>query len=125
MTRALLGGLTLGGMMIVAAVLAKYAQAAHLIAPDTAARAVQVAIGLALAIYANFMPKRVAAERTRIALRAGGWAFTLAGLGYALLWSFAPRAIAEPLSTAMVASALLVCLGYAIWACAARPRVME
>jgi hypothetical protein len=120
MTRTILGGLTLAGLMILTAVLSKYAQAAHMIAPDTAARAVQVAIGLMLAIYANFMPKRVAAERTRIALRAGGWAFTLAGLGYALLWAFAGRALAEPFSTALVASALLVCLAYAAWACAAR-----
>ena len=125
MTRALLGGLTMGGLMIVAAVLSKYAQAAHVIAPDIAARAVQVTIGLALAVYANFMPKRVAAERTRIALRAGGWAFTLAGLGCALLWAFAARMIAEPLSTALVGSALLICLGYAVWACTARPRVAE
>jgi hypothetical protein len=107
-------------MMIVAAMLSKYAQAAHMIAPDTAARAVQVAIGLSLAVYANFMPKRVAAERLQAALRAGGWAFTLAGLGYALLWAFAAPAIAGPASMAMVASALLVCLGYAVWACAAR-----
>jgi hypothetical protein len=125
MTRTLLGGLTLAGLMILTAVLAKYAQAAHIIAPDTATRAVQAAIGLSLAVYANFMPKRVAAERTRIALRAGGWAFTLAGLGYALLWAFADRALAEPLSTALVGAALLICLGYAMWACAARPRVTD
>jgi hypothetical protein len=125
MTRTLLSGLTLGGLMILAAVLAKYAQAAHMIAPDTATRLVQVAIGLSLAVYANFMPKRVAAERTRIALRAGGWAFTLAGLGSALLWAFADLALAEPVSTALVGSALLICLGYAVWACAARPHVTE
>jgi hypothetical protein len=125
MTRTLLSGLTLAGLMILTAVLSKYAQAAHAIAPDTATRTVQAAIGLSLAVYANFMPKRVAAERTRIALRAGGWAFTLAGLGYAFLWASAARALAELLSPALVGAALLLCLGYAVWACAARPSVTE
>ena len=98
----------------------RYAQGLDLIGPDAARRTVQVLIGLMLAAYANLMPKEVgrwrasalAVARAQSALRVGGWSMTLAGLAYAGLWAFAPLAIADVASMAVVASAMLITMGY-------------
>jgi hypothetical protein len=100
-----------------------YAQSLDLIGPDTARRTVQVMSGLILAAYANLMPKDVgrwrastmAAARAQSALRVGGWSMTLAGLAYAGLWAFAPLGFANVASMALVASAMLITIGYAGW----------
>lgn len=84
----------------------------------------QVLIGLMLAGYANLMPKQlgrarssaVAEARAQSALRVGGWSLTLAGLTYAGLWAFAPLAFADMASLVVVAAAMLLTAGYAIWA---------
>ena len=101
----------------------KYAQSLDLIAPDAAKRTMQVTIGLMLAAYANLMPKDVgpwrssaaAVARTQSALRVGGWSMTLAGLAYAGLWAFAPLAFADVASTVVVASAMVITMGYGGW----------
>ena len=101
----------------------RYAQGLDLIAPDTARRTLQVMIGLILAAYSNLMPKdvgrwrpsAVAAARAQSALRVGGWSMTLAGLAYAGLWAFAPLAFADVASTAVVASAMVITMGYGGW----------
>jgi hypothetical protein len=98
----------------------KYAASVELIGPDTARRVVQVMAGLMLAAYANLMPKdigrwrasAVAAARTQSALRVSGWAMTLAGLVYAGLWAFAPLGFADVASMVVVASAMLITMGY-------------
>lgn len=98
----------------------KYAQHLDLIEPDAVKRVVQMLIGLMLAAYANLMPKDigqwpaspVAAARAQSALRVGGWSLTLAGLAYAGLWAFAPIDVANMASMAVVATALLVTMGY-------------
>ena len=98
----------------------RYAQSLDLIGPDAARRIMQVTIGLMLAAYSNLMPKDVgpwrssaaAVARTQSALRVGGWSMTLAGLAYAGLWAFAPLAIADVASMAVVASAMLITMGY-------------
>jgi hypothetical protein len=84
----------------------------------------QVLIGLILAAYANFMPKDVgqwrasarAVAKSQSVLRVGGWSLTLAGLGYAGLWAVAPTAFADVAATAIVAIAMLVTVGYSVWA---------
>lgn len=109
-------------LMGTSAVLA-YAQGVDLIQPDTAKRIVQVLIGLLLAGYANLMPKDVgkwrasviAAARAQSALRVGGWSLTLAGLAHAGLWASAPMRVAHTASTAVVATATLITMGYAGW----------
>jgi len=118
--RLILNGLVMGGLLIVAAAILKFAEHAALITPGVSARGGQVAVGLALAAYANFMPKRLAVGRQLTALRAGGWAFALAGLAYAALWAFAPLSLAWPASIAVVAAALAICLVFTLWACARR-----
>ena len=121
MTRRLFyGAMAMGGFLLVLAALLKWAEHARLLAPDHASRGGQVAIGLVLAAYANLMPKRVASARTQTALRAGGWAFLLAGFGYALLWALAPVSLAWPASLALVGAATLICLIFTAWACAGR-----
>ena len=101
----------------------EYARSVDLIGPDAARRIMQVTIGLILAVYSNLMPKDVgpwrasaaAVARTQAALRVGGWSLTLAGLAYAGLWAFAPLAFADVASTVIVASAMLITMGYGGW----------
>ena len=110
--------------ILAAAASLTYAQDLGGISPDAAKRTMQVLIGLILAAYANLMPKDVgrwrasarAAARSQSALRVGGWSLTLAGLGYAGLWAFAPIAFADVAATAIVAIAMLVTVGYGVWA---------
>ena len=101
----------------------EYADNLDLIGPDAARRTMQGTIGLILAAYANLMPKDVgpwrasaaAVARTQAALRVGGWSMTLAGLAYAGLWAFAPLAFADVASMVVVASAMVITMGYGGW----------
>ena len=101
----------------------RYAQGLDLIGPDASKRTMQVMIGLILAAYSNLMPKDVgrwrasalAVARAQSVLRVGGWSMTLAGIAYAGLWAFAPLAIADVVATAVVASAMLITMGYGGW----------
>lgn len=101
-----------------------YAQRVDLIGPDAAKRTMQVMIGLLLAAYSNLMPKDIgrwrasalAMARAQSVLRVGGWSLTLAGLAYAGLWAFAPLAVADVAAMAVVASAMLITMGYGGWA---------
>jgi len=100
-----------------------YLEGAGLIGAEGAKRTMQVVIGLVLAAYANLMPKQIgrlrgtpqAESRAQAALRVGGWSMTLAGLGYAGLWAFAPPPVADIASMTVVAAALAATLGYALW----------
>jgi hypothetical protein len=114
--------LMLAGAILAAALLLKVLEHGHVISSDMAARSVQAVIGLSLAVIANAMPKmispREAYGRKRIALRIGGWAFTLAGFAYAGFSLFAPHDIELNLSIAAVAGAMVINLAVAAWACA-------
>jgi hypothetical protein len=100
-----------------------YAQSLDLIGADAARRTMQVMSGLILAAYSNLMPKDVgpwrasalAVARSQSALRVGGWSMTLAGLAYAGLWAFAPLAFANVAAMIVVASAILITVGYGGW----------
>jgi low temperature requirement protein LtrA len=118
--RLVMNGIWMGGLLIVVSLILKYAQHAQMISPEVATRGGEVAIGLVLVLYANMMPKRIATGRRQVALRAGGWAFALAGLADAALWAFAPLSLAWPASMAVVGTGLAVCFGYTVWACAER-----
>ncbi|RZJ05154.1 MAG: hypothetical protein EON89_05120 [Brevundimonas sp.] len=101
----------------------RFAAGEGMITDDLAQRAVQTLIGLGLAAYANVMPKQIggprksaeAETRSQAALRVGGWSMTLAGLTYAGLWAFAPRDFADIAGMVVVAGAMLLTLGYAVW----------
>ena len=100
-----------------------YAESLDLIGADVAKRTVQVMSGLILAAYSNLMPKDVgrwrasaqAVARAQSALRVGGWSMTLAGLGYSGLWAFAPLDIANVAGVVVVASAMMITMGYGGW----------
>jgi hypothetical protein len=117
MTRSITSGLLLGGALLAVAAGIKTVEHMHLISSDTAVRAGQCAIGLSLAFYANYIPKTVTNGRRQTTLRVTGWLFMLAGIAYALLSTFAPRPMADNASIAAVATAVVLTIGYAIWAC--------
>lgn len=107
----------LGGAAILSSALAlKWAQHHQLVSGEFVQRAVLVIIGLYLAVYANFIPKKVPglkisparAARVQAASRLNGWLFCLAGLGYAAIWAFAPLGMAFPASIAVVGGAMAV-----------------
>jgi hypothetical protein len=116
--------MALGGFILITAATLKYAQAENAISPEATKRSMQVLFGLMLAAYANVMPKDIgnwqassrAVARSQSALRVGGWSLTLAGLASAGLWAFAPLAVADVAAMAIVASALLITMGYGAWA---------
>lgn len=101
----------------------KYMEHLGLLEPETVRRLVQVMIGLMLAGYANVMPKNpgawsaspVVVARAQSALRVGGWSLTLAGLLHAGLWAFAPTDVANTASVVVVATAMVVTIGFAGW----------
>lgn len=114
--------LALAAFILAVAAALRYAQGVESIGADTARRTMQVVIGLILAAYANVMPKDIgqwrasarAASRSQSVRRVGGWSLTLAGLGYAGLWAFAPIAFADVASVVIVAGATLVTVGYGV-----------
>jgi hypothetical protein len=112
--------LALAILVLGTAAFLNYAQSVDLIERDAARRTMQVMIGVMLATYSNLMPKDVgrwrasarAMARAQSVLRVGGWSMTLAGLAYAGLWAFAPVGFANVASMAVVASAMLITMGY-------------
>ena len=79
-------------------------------------RLLGVLLGAVVVCYANVIPK-VLAARTRsrcsaaadqAARRFAGWSLVLGGLGYALAWLLAPIGLANLLSGAILATALLL-----------------
>jgi hypothetical protein len=98
----------------------KMAERAGYLSPDAAARALQVFNGLALAVYANFLPKTLGNFRNPAqamcmeqVLRTSGWAFMLGGLGFAVT-SLPP--LREEVPLAILGSATAYVLGYSVWA---------
>ncbi|MGV8930153.1 MAG: hypothetical protein ACOH1E_10390 [Brevundimonas sp.] len=124
MTKRLSWAIALAVFILGSALALRYAEGAGMVGEETGRRAMQVLIGLMLAAYANLMPKQlgrarnsaVAEARAQSALRVGGWSLTLAGLTFAGLWAFAPIDVADVASMVVVAAAMVVTIGYAIWA---------
>jgi hypothetical protein len=125
--KRLVFAVALAAVILAAAAGLRYAEGTGLVGAEAARRTMQIVIGLALAGYANLMPKQLgrprrsprAEARTQAALRVGGWSMTLAGLAYAALWALAPLPLADIAATAAVAAATALTLGYALWAFAA------
>jgi len=78
-------------------------------------RAVGISIGMTLAIFGNFMPKKsksadddqkACPEESQSALRFAGWVFVLAGLAHALIWLLAPLDWANTAAMVVVGMAL-------------------
>jgi hypothetical protein len=116
--------LAIGAGLLVLSAFMKYLQSAGQVDAETTRRTVQVVVGLVLAGYGNYMPKRLAGApapacattRSQSALRVGGWAMTLAGLTQAALWALAPVPVADMVASAVVAIAVVITVTYGLWA---------
>jgi hypothetical protein len=118
--RNLRTALIAAGGYIAGALALTLAEKAGYLSHDTAARALQVFNGLALAVYANFLPKTLGNFRNPAqalcmeqVLRVSGWAFMLGGLGFAVA-SLLPLRVEVPIT--LLGSATAYVLGYSIWA---------
>jgi hypothetical protein len=122
--RSIRRALILAGIQIAGALLLTLANKLGWIDSETTTRGVMVLIGLMLVVVGNAMPKQqegppeqtvgqVAARQS--ILRVGGWALTLGGLVWAVLWVIAPRDLATVGSVAAVATAVVVMIIYAVW----------
>jgi hypothetical protein len=127
MSKSILNGLAWAGVLIVSAVILKFAEGQHTIGQDAAERGFQIMLGLTLAVYANFMTKRPTSHgaderggRLQKSLRIGAWLFCIAGLIYAAASALAPHPSDEYLSMGAVGAAMLVSVGYGVWACTRR-----
>jgi hypothetical protein len=127
MSKSILNGLAWAGVLIVSAVILKFAEGQHTIGQDAAERGFQAMLGLTLAFYANFMTKRPTTHsaderggRMQGALRTGAWLFCISGLIYAAASAFAPHPLDEYLSMGAVGAAMVASIGYGVWACTRR-----
>ncbi|HEX3363505.1 hypothetical protein [Phenylobacterium sp.] len=98
----------------------KAAERAGFIPHGAGGQALQVFNGLTLAVYGNFLPKRLgnfrnpaSAMRMEQVLRVSGWAFMLGGLGFAVT-SLLPVPFTVPIAVLSAATAYV--LGYSAWA---------
>ncbi len=127
MSKSILSGLAWAGVLLVSALVLKFAQHQHTLTQDGVDRGVQVIIGLALAIYANFMTKQPTTHsadesgaRKQAALRLGAWLFCVSGLIYAAASAFAPHPLDEYLAIGAVGTATAVSAVAFLRACTRR-----
>jgi hypothetical protein len=122
--KSIRGAIALAAIQVVGALLLTLASKLGWIDSETATRGVMVLIGLVLVVVGNNLPKTqegppsqtvgdVAARQS--ITRVGGWALMLGGLVWVILWTVAPRDLAQFGSIAAVASAVVVMLGYTVW----------
>lgn len=86
--------------------------------PDLAKRGTMVFIGLYFVLMGNSLPKRLTplsllqcdGAREQAFLRFSGWAWVLAGLGYAACWLVLPLDVAKPASIAVIGCGMLAVL---------------
>jgi hypothetical protein len=120
-----------GGLLIGTALLTLAHRVFGWIDQETTTRALMALFGLFLMAMGNAMPKQIdgpapataqlAAVRQSVT-RVGGWAMLLGGLVWTVLWTVAPRDLAEVGSVAAVAAAVLIMLVYAVWRYASHGR---
>lgn len=118
--------LTAAGTYIAGAFALKAAEKAGLMSHRDALRVIEVFSGLALAVYANFLPKSLgtfrnpaSAMRMEAVLRVSGWVYMVGGLAYALT-SLLPLPDVVPI--VLLGSATAYALGYAVFAFSPWPR---
>ena len=114
--------LILAGSIIVCSLVLTAAQYFELIGRETQQRWVGVAIGLALAITANFTPKmmepmcaRCDPARAQALQHFAGWTLVIAGLGHSAAMLTAPFDIAPFIAMAIVATGVTLVVGRLGW----------
>jgi hypothetical protein len=99
-------------LIVVIAFVLKRAAAFHVVSGDIPMRGFQVLMGLVIASYGNAIPKnllRIREDedgRIQSLRRTCGWLLTVAGLGFAAVWAWAPLSEAADWSMAVVATAI-------------------
>lgn len=124
--KEILFGLKLAAVMIAGALLLTLARKQGWFDAEQVMRGNNVIIGLALAAFCNFMPKRMTgtprtihhASLAQSIGRVGGWAMTLAFVVWSALWSFAPLELASIGAVAAVGVGVATMIGYTVWKCA-------
>lgn len=117
MSNRISSSLALAALLIAVAASLSYARKLGVVGTEVPARATMVLIGILLVFYANVIPKSVSlhSAKAQSIQRLAGWAFVLAGLGYAAVWAFAPIRTAAVTSMTTVAIGFLCVLGYCVW----------
>ena len=109
--KPILSGIIFGLVILITALVLKYAAARHLVSSDIPMRAIQMLIGLMMALNGNTIPKKLppfregASGRVQALQRTCGWLLTAAGLGYAAVWASVPLSAAAGWSMAVVGAA--------------------
>jgi len=110
------GALIMAGLILALAVAVNLADDRGFIEASTAERAMGVATGLVLVVFANFMPKnlgplsesRCGPGKGQNLRRFAAWTFVLAGLGHSLIWLTFPIPLAHIWAKVIVASGLVL-----------------
>ena len=120
MNRDITAGLVWAGATVGLALAATLARRLGYVDGDTVTRVVIGFNGIMIAWYGNRLPKAVApsVHAARLA-RAVGWALTLSGIVYTLLWAFAPIQSAVWGGCAAIGIAGAIAFGYI---CSARAK---
>lgn len=87
-------------------------------------RVLGIMMGLVLVVIGNTVPKvlgplaakRCSPVQTQSVQRFAGWTFTIAGLAYTAIWTFAAIPQAEGFSTFLCVGALMLVIGRWVWA---------
>lgn len=118
LTRALIGAALIVGLSAALA-----SATPGLISAALAQRLLGMLLGAVVVVYANAIPKAIAAcarsrrsaAQEQAARRFAGWSMVLGGIGYMLAWLAAPLALANLLAGCILAAALLLAVLRYVW----------
>lgn len=119
--KPILSSIVFAALMVIAALALKYAAAFHFVSGEIPTRGVQTLIGLMLAFFGNTIPKSLPrfregeSGRIQSLQRTSAWFFTVAGLGFAAIWAWAPLSEAAVWSVAVVGAATGIVAVRAVW----------
>ena len=111
------GAVVFGALMMIIPLAVTLAHAYGVVDdPDSGRRTTMIILGAYLAVTGNAMPRMLpptssmqcGGARVQAFQRLAGWTWVLCGLGFATAWLALPIDAAEPVSTALVATAMIV-----------------
>jgi hypothetical protein len=111
------GGVVVGGLLMIIPLAVTLAHAYGVVDdPDSGRRITMIILGAYLVVTGNALPKQFATAssmhcdgaRVQAFQRFAGWTWVLCGLGFATAWLALPIDAAESVSTALMATAMIV-----------------
>jgi hypothetical protein len=112
------GGVMFGGLIMIIPLAVTLAHVYGIVGdPDSGRRLTMIVLGGYLVVMGNALPKQFATPsstqcgdgaRVQAFHRFAGWTWVLCGLGFTSAWLALPIDAAEPVSTALVATAMIV-----------------